>query len=151
MLATKKALRTLEDFKGQTIRAPGRMAEVISALGGTPAPTSITETYDAIAKGVIQGVFVGGEGVKTFRFGDVVNFVTNSWNIGPSYPFYVVMNKRKYEKLSPNARSVIDGLSGEYKEKFALMWNAADFPVKLTEKARGSNISIYPKMSLTGA
>lgn len=129
-LATKKAIRKLEDFKGQTIRAPGRMASVISALGGTPAPTPIMETYDAISKGVIQGVFVGGEGVKTFRFGEIVDYVTLSWNVGSSYPFYVVMNKRSYGKLPPDIKGIFDKLCGEYRQKFALLWNAADFPGK---------------------
>jgi len=136
-LATKKAIRKLEDFKGLTIRAPGRMASVISALGGTPAPTPIMETYDAISKGVIQGVFVGGEGVKTFRFGEIVDYVTLSWNVGSSYPFFVVMNKRKYNKLPPDIKGILDKLSGEYKEKFALLWNAADFPGKAFGEKNG--------------
>jgi TRAP-type C4-dicarboxylate transport system substrate-binding protein len=126
-LATNKAIRVMEDFKGMTIRAPGRMAAVISALGGTPAPTPIMESYDAVSKGVIQGIFVGGEGIKTFRFGEVVKFVTNSWNIGPNYPMYVVMNKRSYAKIPPELLPVFYKLCGEYKEKFALGWQAADF------------------------
>ena len=145
VLATKKAIRTLEDFKGQTIRAPGRMAAVISALGGTPAPTPIMETYDAIAKGVIQGVFVGGEGIKTFRFGEIVNYVTVTWNVGPCYPFYVVMNKRSYAKLPPDIKAIFDELCGEYKEKFALMWNAADFPGEAFGKAHGVQYIELPK------
>jgi TRAP-type transport system periplasmic protein len=137
VLACTKALRTLEDFKGQTIRAPGRMADVIKALGGTPAPTPIVETYDAIAKGVIQGVFVGGEGIKAFRFGEIVGHVTNSWNVGPSYPFYVAMNKRSYDKLPDDIKPIFNKLCGEYKEKFALSWNASDFPGEAFGKAKG--------------
>ncbi|MBN2062379.1 MAG: TRAP transporter substrate-binding protein [Deltaproteobacteria bacterium] len=137
VLAHTKALRTLEDFKGQIIRAPGRMAEVITALGGTPAPTPIVETYDAIAKGVIQGVFVGGEGVRSFKFGEVVSHVTNSWNVGPSYPFYVAMNKRSYEKLPDDVKLALRTLSGQYKEKFALAWNAGDFPGEAFGKEQG--------------
>ncbi len=137
VLATNKALRTMEDFKGQIIRAPGRMADVISALGGTPAPTPIVETYDAIAKGVIQGVFVGGEGIRAFKFGEIVKYVTNSWNIGPSYPFYVAMNKRSYAKLTGDIKVIFDKLCGEYKEKFALVWNASDFPGEAFGKEKG--------------
>ncbi len=50
VLITKKPVRKMEDLKGMTIRAPGRIGEVIAALGGTPAPTPVVETYDAIAK-----------------------------------------------------------------------------------------------------
>ena len=137
ILAHKTPLRTLEDFKGQVIRAPGRMAEVITALGGTPAPTPIVETYDAIAKGVIQGVFVGMEGIRAFKFGEVTPYVTNSWNVGPSYPFYVAMNKRSYAKLTGDIKEVFDALCGEYKERFALVWNASDFPGEAFGKEKG--------------
>jgi TRAP-type C4-dicarboxylate transport system substrate-binding protein len=137
ILASTKPLKTLEDFKGQIIRAPGRMAEVVTALGGTPAPTPIVETYDAIAKGVIQGVFVGMEGIRAFKFGEVVKYVTNSWNVGPSYPFYVAMNKRSYAKLTGQDKEIFDTLCGEYKEKFALVWNAADFPGEAFGKEKG--------------
>lgn len=139
-LAMKNPIRKMEDFKGQTIRAPGRMAAVISALGGTPAPTPIMESYDAVAKGVIQGVFVAAEGVRTFRFGEVVSAVTVSWNIGPSYPMYVAMNKRSYEKLPPDIRSILDKLAGEYREKFALMWNYNDFPGIEFGRSQGAEI-----------
>jgi len=145
ILASTKPLRTLEDFKGQTIRAPGRMADVITALGGTPAPTPIVETYDAIAKGVINGVFVGGEGIRAFRFGEIVSYVTNSWNVGPSYPFYVAINKRSYAKLPDNIKPIFNELCGEYKEKFALGWNASDFPGEAFGKEKGVKYIELPK------
>ncbi|MGD9369291.1 MAG: TRAP transporter substrate-binding protein [Desulfobacteraceae bacterium] len=145
VLASTKPLRTLEDFKGMTIRAPGRMAEVVKALGGTPAPTPIVETYDAIAKGVIQGVFVGGEGIKAFRFGEIVGSVTNSWNVGPSYPFFVAMNKRSYERLPDDIKPIFNQLCGEYKEKFALSWNASDFPGEAFGKSKGVEYIELPK------
>ena len=103
------------------------------------------ETYDAISKGVIQGVFVGGEGVKTFRFGEIVDYVTVSWNVGSSYPFFVVMNKRKYNKLPLDIKGILDKLSGEYKEKFSLLWNAADFPGEAFGKSKGVEYIELPK------
>jgi len=126
-LITKKPVRTLEDLKGMTIRAPGRMGEVISALGGTPAPTPVMETYDAMAKGVLDGTFTGGESVKTFRFGEIAKFVTDTWHVGPVYPFYVVMNKESYKKIPPELRDIFDHLCGEFKERMAMVWNAVDF------------------------
>jgi TRAP-type C4-dicarboxylate transport system substrate-binding protein len=145
VLASTKPLKTLEDFKGMTIRAPGRMAAVIQALGATPAPTPIVETYDAISKGVIQGVFVGGEGIKAFRFGEIVSTVTNSWNVGPSYPFYVAMNKRSYDKLPEDIKLIFNKLCGEYKEKFAMSWNASDFPGEEFGKSKGVEYYELPK------
>lgn len=145
VLANTTPIRTLDDFKGKIIRAPGRMAEVITALGGTPAPTPIVETYDAIAKGVIHGVFVGMEGIRAFKFGEVTPYVTNSWNVGPSYPFYVAMNKRSYGRLPADVKVVFDRLCGEYKEKFALIWNSSDFPGYAFGKQKGVEFIELPQ------
>lgn len=145
VVITKKPVRKMEDFKGMTIRAPGLMADVISALGGTPAPTPMMETYDAIAKGVIDGSFTAGESVKTFRFGEVVKYVTNSWMVGPVYPFYVVINKNSYKKLPPDLKELFDRLCGVYRERFALLWNGLDFDGKDFGLSKGVEYIDLPK------
>jgi TRAP-type C4-dicarboxylate transport system substrate-binding protein len=127
MIISKKPVRKLEDLKGLTIRAPGIVGYTISALGGTPAPTPMMEVYDAMAKGVIDGVNTPFETLKTFRFAEVVDYTTASWQVGNVYTFYVVMNKKSYSKLPPDIKEILDQLSGEYKERFALMWNVIDF------------------------
>lgn len=137
MLITTKPVRKLEDLKGLTIRAPGRFGDVISALGGTPSPTHIMETYDAISKGVIDGVFTPYETLRTFKFAEVAKYVTVTWAIGPSYPFFIAMNKEKYEKLPPDIKEVLDNLSGEYRERMALMWNGVEFPGKAFGESQG--------------
>lgn len=137
MIISKKPVRRLEDLKGLTIRAPGRFGDVISALGGTPAPTPIMETYDAIAKGVIDGVFVPYETLRTFKFAEVAKYVTNTAFIGPCYPFYVAMNRKSYAKLPPDVKEVFDTLSGEYRERMALMWNGVEFPGKAFGREMG--------------
>lgn len=137
VLITKKPVRTLEDLKGMTIRAPGRFGDVISALGGTPSPTHIMETYDAISKGVIDGVFTPYETLRTFKFAEVAKYVTNTQAIGPCYPFFVAMNKDTYEKLPPDVKEVLDTLAGEYRERMALMWNALEFPGKAFGASKG--------------
>jgi len=137
MVISKKPVRKLEDMKGLTLRAPGRTGEVVRALGASAAPTPIMETYDAIAKGVIQGVFVPFETLRTFKFAEIAKYVTVSWQIGPSYPFYVLMNKKSYEKLPPDIKAILNTLAGEYRDRFALMWNAIEFPGKAFGEKKG--------------
>jgi TRAP-type C4-dicarboxylate transport system substrate-binding protein len=137
MLISKKPVRKLEDMKGLNIRAPGRFGDVITALGGTPAPTHIMETYAAISKGVIDGVFTPYETLRTFKFAEVAKYVTNTSFFGPSYPFYVAMNKKSYANLPPDIKEIFDTLTGEYKERYALMWNGIEFPGKAFGKDKG--------------
>jgi TRAP-type transport system periplasmic protein len=136
LIISNKPVEKLEDLKGLTIRAPGIVGEVVAALGGTPAPTPMMEVYDAISKGVINGVYSPYETLKTFRFGEVAKYVTVAWQIGSVYPFYLAMNKNSYNKLPRDLQSLVDVLSGEYQERFALMWNEIEFAGKAfgTEK-----------------
>jgi TRAP-type C4-dicarboxylate transport system substrate-binding protein len=130
VIYTKKAVRTLEDLKGLTIRAPGSPGDIITALGATPAPTPTSEMADAISKGVIDGAFLPYETLKTFKTADVVDYITACWNIGSTDCFYLVMNKDAYKKLDtlPEAKAVFDRLCGQYFEYFAgLVWNQIDF------------------------
>ncbi len=136
-----KPIHTLEDLVGLTIRAPGLSGDVIAALGGTPAPTPMMEVYDAIAKGEIDGEQSNFETLKNFNFADVVNYVTSIWQINFPYPFYVVMNKDKYNSLPADIQAIFDKLVGEYKERFVLMWNSIDFVGKA--HAEGLGVEFY--------
>jgi len=126
----KKPIHTLEDLKGLTLRAPGIAGEVIAALGATPAPTPMPEVYDAIAKGVLDGEASNFETLKTFKFAEVVKYVTSCWQITNPYPFYCVMNKDSYNNLPADIRSIFDTLVGEYSDRSQLMWNSVDFAGK---------------------
>jgi len=126
ILMTKKPVATLEDLKGVIIRAPGRVGKTIKALGGTPAPTTMSEVYDALSKGVIQGVYTGVMGLKDWRFAEVVGYTTLAWQVGSVFPFYVVMNKESWNKMPPDIQQIFAKTSEEYKEKFAVMWNEAE-------------------------
>lgn len=130
VVISKKPVRKLEDMKGLTIRAPGRVGNTIKALGATPAPTPIMEVYDGLAKGVLDGVNTPYETLRTFRFAEVAKYVTTSWQVGNLYTFYVAMNKNSYDKLPPDLKEILDELSGEFKERMALMWNSIDFAGK---------------------
>ena len=132
-----KPIRKLEDLKGLTIRAPGQAGEIIKALGGTPAPTPMMEVYDAIAKGVLDGEASNFETLFSFKFAEVVKYTTSVWEINNPFPFYLVMNKKSYEKLPPDIRSIFDVLVGEYKERYILMWNSIDFVGKKFGMSKG--------------
>jgi TRAP-type C4-dicarboxylate transport system substrate-binding protein len=137
LVICRKPVRKLEDMKGLIIRAPGRPGDVVKALGGTPASTPMVETYEAISKGVNDGVFAPYETLKTFKFGEVVKYTTISWQIGNTYAFYVAMNKDTWNKLPPDIQAIFTEVSGMFREKYALMWNSIDFEGLDFAKAKG--------------
>jgi len=137
MIITKKPVKKLEDLKGMSIRAPGVPGEIVKALGGTPTPTPMMEVYDSIAKGVNDGVWAPWETLKTFRFAEVTNNVAICWQIGSVFNFYLAMNKNTYNRLPKDLQSLIDVMSGQYQERYALMWNEIELVGKSFGKTKG--------------
>ena len=57
-LIAKKPVRTPEDLKGMKIRIPNNVMQIktFEAMGATPTPMPLGETFPALAQGVIDGV-----------------------------------------------------------------------------------------------
>jgi len=124
---SRKPVRKLEDLKGLKIRAPGVPGEIIRALGGTPAPIPIMENYNAIAKGIVDGTYAPFDVLNAFRLAEVTKYTTVCWQVGNTYPWYMIMNKNSYKKLPADLKEILDNLCGDYRERYALLWNAIDF------------------------
>ena len=126
LLTNNKPVRTLEDLKGMKIRAVGVMTGVIKGLGGVPVPLQMPDVYDALRRGVIDGVTVDLSTLKFWKFAEVIKYVTADWQLGTGYTFYWVMNKRKWDPLTPDIKKVFNEVSSETLEKQASLWNEMD-------------------------
>jgi len=74
LLLAKKPVLKAEDIKGMTIKASGDLAKVASALGGEGIVMPMSESYTALQKTTIDGVFAPYETLKSFRFAEVVKY-----------------------------------------------------------------------------
>ncbi len=127
LILAKKPVEKLEDLKGLTVRGPGRVGEVLKALGATPKPVPMNEVYEAMARGVVQGCMTPIETLKAFRLAEVAKYVTLCWPAANIYTFYVVMNKKVWDGLPADIQKVFSEVAGEFEERAALVWNAVDF------------------------
>jgi len=136
ILHTKKAVHKLEDLKGMKIRCTGMAAKVVTALGGVPVAMPMGETYDALNRGVVDGSMSPQEALQGWKWGEVVKFTTESFGAAYSAGFFVVMNKDKWNKLSPDIQKIIAEVNGEWIEKTGRNWDeieraGRDFTLKL--------------------
>jgi len=118
-----KPIRALEDLKGLTLRTPGAVSETLSILGGTPRDMPMSEIYDGISRGVIDGTMTSPEGLRSFRFAEVCKYTLDIWVLSSVYPFYVVMNKATWNKLPQDVQEVITDLSAEYIDRSGKVWD----------------------------
>jgi TRAP-type C4-dicarboxylate transport system substrate-binding protein len=122
----KKPVRTLEDLAGMKIRATGLVADVLKALGAAPVPLQMPDVYESLKRGVIDGAMVDLSPLKYWKFAEVVKYTTASWPLGTTIAFYFVVNKNKWNKISPDAQKVMTQVAMEAKDKQAVIWNEMD-------------------------
>jgi len=127
ILHTKgKAVRKLEDMKGLKIRATGTSALVVEALGGTPVPKPMPETYQMLQKGVVDGSVHPFESNKGWKLGEVTDYATAAFSAAYTTAFFVVMNKDKWNSLPADVQNMIEVINREWAVKHGEAWDASD-------------------------
>ncbi len=121
----KKPINKLEEIKGLKIRSTGTSAAIVLALGGAPVGMSMGEAYDAIARGVANGVVGPVEIIKGWKIGEVVSYGT-IYGSRHTNAAFVIMNKNKWNALPPDVQKIIDQINEEFIEKQAKLWDELD-------------------------
>jgi TRAP-type C4-dicarboxylate transport system substrate-binding protein len=120
---TKITLPT--DLKGMKVRpATSTIGQMVTLLGGTNVQSSAPGARDMLERGVADAITFPWGSLMLFGIDKVVKYHLDV----PLYvtPFVWVMNKDKYEAMSPAQKKVIDDhCTTEWAEKVASPW--ADF------------------------
>jgi TRAP-type transport system periplasmic protein len=103
LLHTKNPVRGLEDLKGMKVRClGGNAAKVLKTLGAVPIVIPTGDTYDALRKGIVDGVVAAWDSLETMKWGEILPYTTVSYYAAVSAPGFVVMNKAKWDSLLPD-------------------------------------------------
>jgi TRAP-type transport system periplasmic protein len=141
----KKPVNKLEDLKGMKIRCTGTSAEVVKHLGATPVAMPQTETYDALQKGVVEGVMSPVETLKGWKFAEVIKYTTLNYGSAYSIGFFVVMNKAKWNSLPKDVQATITKINEEWIEKTGKAWDEFDKIGLEATKAKGNQVITLTK------
>ncbi|MDW6020762.1 C4-dicarboxylate TRAP transporter substrate-binding protein [Mesorhizobium sp. BAC0120] len=85
-LITRKPVRTPDDLKGMKIRVPNNnmQIKIFEAMGATPTPMPLGETFPALAQGVIDGVenpisvLYGQKFQEEAKYLSMIGYLTNT-------------------------------------------------------------------------
>ena len=117
IITSMKQVKTLEDMKGLKIRIPGGPpTEMIKALGAVPAPVPMPDMYQALDKGVVDGMGAPWEAIQGFRLYEVAKYYTMVSTVTPY--FSLCANKQKWTSLPKDVKDAIMGVSGLKGAKF---------------------------------
>ena len=106
-----KPVRALEDLAGLKIRAPSHAtAATLEALGAVPVGMPVPKVYEALSRGVVDGVWVPWTIMRPFRLHEVTRSHTEV-ALG-CVLFVMTMNKARYNGLPEEIRAVFDQSTG---------------------------------------
>ncbi|HMN78330.1 MAG TPA: TRAP transporter substrate-binding protein [Burkholderiaceae bacterium] len=109
-----RPLKTLADFKGLKLRSPQPSAtQALNLLGAVPVNKPVSETYELLSSGVLDGTFMPPESIPAFKLTDLVPYST----IVPGAIYNTVLvlgiNEDKWKALSAADRDSITRISGD--------------------------------------
>ncbi len=112
VMTGKKPVRTFEDVKGLKLRIAGwGGTELLKAVGASPVNMAPPEMYDSVAKGIIDGAVFDWMGGDDFKLWEVINYATTFPIVFQAQA--LVMNKAKWDSLTPDQQKAITSVSGE--------------------------------------
>lgn len=104
-------VRSLEDLAGLELRASGIASQILDTLGATPVSMPMSQTPEALQKGLVKGLLSSMEVLKDLNFAEYCRYETiTNFQV---YPFAVVMNLEKWNSLSAEQQQLLTDLSRE--------------------------------------
>jgi TRAP-type C4-dicarboxylate transport system substrate-binding protein len=123
-----KPISQLSDLEGMKIRVGGGVVnDVGKALGVVTLLKPASESYEILSRGVADGIFFPKESIASFKINKVLRYATLIPGGMYNTSFFLVMNQRKWDRLSSADQQAIDSVSGEAFAKLAGKgWDRAD-------------------------
>jgi TRAP-type transport system periplasmic protein len=137
LIFTKNPAKSTADLKGLRIKANAENADIVKNLGASPVTMPVTEAYDSLSRGVIDGCLFPLEALQGFKIGEVVKTVIEDYPMSNATSMYAVMNKAKWNALSPADQQAIEKINEEYVEKFGKGWVELDAKAVEFAKSKG--------------
>lgn len=129
-LNTNKPITSVNDITGMKLAVSSRLfADLAKALGAAPVTLAVPVIYEAMNRGLVDGVVTSLLAAHTFK----IDEVTKDHLLAPlgQAPAYVFMNKTAYAALPAQAKQAIDKYSGEaFSERLGAVNEAAEIRVK---------------------
>lgn len=136
-LGLKKVISSMDELKGLRIACNAQTAPIVSALGGAPVTLPISETYDAVQKGLADGFLLGVLGLQNFKFADVVKCSVDNRALSNTPILLTVMNKEKWSSISKEDQVIIEKINDEWKESTGKLWDQLNAAALEYAKGRG--------------
>ncbi|GAK09033.1 TRAP transporter substrate-binding protein [Geomicrobium sp. JCM 19038] len=111
LYTTEKQVKKIEDLRGMRIRSPSmEVNSWLEEVGATPVSMPMSDVYEALDRGVVDGMVGPTHTLLDYSLQNVIDYVT----IGNFYmtTFYGAMNQESWRSLSDEHQTAIDPIKG---------------------------------------
>ncbi len=136
-----KLVTKMEDLQGKKLRLPTKpVGDALKLMGASPIGMPLPEAYEALSRGVADGVTVPWEVMKPQRLNELTKYHTYTGLY--TNVFLMAMNKQKYDSLPADLKAVIDKNSGDnFIAEVGKAWDDAEVPGLEQAKELGHEIT----------
>ncbi|MCG3189834.1 MAG: Solute-binding protein [Burkholderiaceae bacterium] len=110
----KKPLVKLDDLKGMRFRSLDANAKLLASFGATAIAMPQPEVYDALSKGMLDGVASVYSNLRAFKTGDILKYTLELKGMAFTGTFVVAMNKEKWQSIPLESRKIIEQINKEW-------------------------------------
>jgi TRAP-type transport system periplasmic protein len=160
MFHTVKVISSIADLKGLRLKANAENQGIVTAVGASPVALPIPETYDALQKGLVDGLLLPFEALKGWKFSDVIKTSIPAQPMAYTAPIPVFMNKDKWNSLTKEDQKTIEKINEEWVEKHAQLWeklekeaeeHAIQKGIKMIKPTKEEDAQLAEKMKVVRA
>ncbi|MCB5163030.1 TRAP transporter substrate-binding protein [Marinomonas algarum] len=148
-----KPILKIEDFENAKIRVQTSVvAEAIQGIGAVPISGSLNELREFLSRGIVDGTSLSDELLTGFKVDSYIDHITQIPGGLYSSSAFVLMNKNKWNKISPVDQKAIMSISGEkLAYRMGSLWHKNDLIArKLLQDRLGKNYKVADEALIKG-
>lgn len=111
-------VKTLADFKGRKIAGVGLNLRLLTGLDAAPVNSGISDWYNNLATGLVDGVIGWIEGAIAYRLYEVAPYMVDV-RLGAVATKAITVNQRTWDRLPDEVRQVLRETAADYRDELA--------------------------------
>jgi TRAP-type C4-dicarboxylate transport system substrate-binding protein len=115
---TNYPVNSLEDFEGRKIAGVGLNLRLLTGLDASPVNSGISDWYNNLATGLIDGVIGWAEGSIAYRLYEVAPYMVDV-KLGAVATKAIVVNERTWGRLPEEVQTVLREVAADYRDELA--------------------------------
>ncbi len=135
----KKGIKGLSDLKGLKLRSPGPIYnDVIEKIGGVEVSLPVSDLYDAMDRGIVDGTVMAPSALISFRLMEVTNQIIEM-NMYTT-PLIMFANKELWNKVSKADQKIIMDIVNTFPERIGKQYDVEIQHAMNNAKEEGKDI-----------